>query len=402
MKRKTSSATYILLFLIYLLTPPFLLYAKELDSTNYKVVGATTRQGGTTDTTDGDYSALLEVGRISNNPRNYSTNYKLFTSPEEAFLPAVPEVSCFETTTDGSSNCTTGPSELSSGGMVAICGPSGCYDRARFEIDTNDNPTDTLYAIMISEDNFASDTRYIDGSTFWPETETTHNLSDFLTKNDWETEDFNIKGLQSSTTYYIKIFALQGDFTQTEAGPGTNATTSGGSMSFDIDIDDQTGVSTETSSPYTISFTGDYELIGGSAPITAGDRIWLDASTNSEAGFALIVRGENGGLKSDTTSQTIISATANLDTSDDGFGIQSEYIDQDTYPYLGSISVTTDYSSSGNNVGIVGTTETKVYESSTPVFNGRMALKLIARPGIDKTAATDYQETICFVLIPRF
>mgnify|MGYP000936448848 CR=1 FL=1 len=235
---------------------PLFTYAKELDSTNYKIVGATTQGGGITQTTDGDYSALLEVGRISNNPRNYSTTYKMFTSPEQAFIAAVPEVSCFETTTSGSSSCTTGPTELTSGGMVAICGPSGCYDRARFEIDSNDNPTDTLYAIMISTDNFVSDTRYIDGSSFWPESISTHNLSDFLTKTDWETEDFNIKGLQTGTQYYIKIFALHGDFTQSEAGPVATATTSEGSVFFDIDIEDENGISAETSSPYNISFTG--------------------------------------------------------------------------------------------------------------------------------------------------
>ena len=53
-------------------------------------------------------------------------------------------------------------------------------------------------------------------------------------------------------------------------------------------------------------------------------------------------------------------------------------------------------------MGIIGTTATKVYESSTPIFNGRMALKVIAKPGTDKTAATDYQETSYFILIPRF
>jgi len=387
---------------IYICILPTTLFAAELDSTNYKIVGATTKGGAILETASGDYSALLEVGRISNNPRNYSTSYKMLTSPEQAFLPAVPEVSCFETTTSGSSNCTTGPTELSTGGMVAICGPSGCYDKARFEIDINGNPTDTLYAVMISTDNFSSDIRYIDGSSFWPESLSTHNLSDFLTKTDWETPDFNIQGLQTATTYYIKILALHGDFTQTQEGPFATATTSAGSVFFDLDIEDETGITAETSSPYTISFTGAYELIGGSAPTTAQDRIWIDGSTNSEGGFAIIVRGVNGGLRSNTTGQTIVSATADLNTASDGFGIQSEYIDYDTYPYVGSITATTDYSGTGNYVGIVGTTATKVYESESPVFNGRMALKVIAKPGMDKTAATDYQETMYFVLIPRF
>ena len=134
----------------------------------------------------------------------------------------------------------------------------------------------------------------------------------------------------------------------------------------------------------------------------AEDRVWLDASTNSEGGFALIVRGENGGLSSPTTSQTIVSATANLDTSSDGFGLQSEYTNQDSYSYLSTVSTMSDYSGTGNNVGIVGTTATKVYESSGPIFNGRMALKVIAKPGTDKSAATDYQESIYFVLVPKF
>ncbi|KKP43239.1 MAG: hypothetical protein UR34_C0001G0040 [candidate division WS6 bacterium GW2011_GWC1_33_20] len=399
MKSKNILKAFIYICIIML---PINIFAAELDSPNYKIVGATTKGGGLTQTLDGDYSALLEVGRISNNPRNYSSSYKMFTSPEEAFLPAVPEISCFETTTSGSTNCTTGPSELTSGGMVAICGPSGCYDKARFEIDTNDNPTDTLYAVMISEDNFASDIRYIDGSSFWPETISTHNLSDFLTKSEWETEVFNIKGLQTNTLYYIRAFALHGDFTQTEPGPIVSVTTSAGSVFFDIDIAGPSGTTAESASPYSISFTGAYQLISGAPAVTAGDRIWLDASTNSEGGFAIVVRGLNGGLYSNTTGQTIVSSTADLDTASDGFGIQNAYISQDTYSYLGTISAMTDYTGTANSVGIVGTTATKVYESDSPVFNGRMGLNVIAKPGMNKTAASDYQESIYFVFIPRF
>ncbi len=399
MKYKNAPSIFALLCLFLF---PVYVIAAEIDSTNYKIVGATTKQGAILQTADGDYSALLQTGRISNNPRNYSTNYKLFTSPEDAFIASVPEVGCFETTTSGSSNCTTGPTELTTGGMIAICGPSGCYNKARFEIDTNDNPTDTLYSVMISLDNFVSDIKYIDGNTFSPEGVSTHNLSDFLTKVDWENPDFNIQGLQSGTLYYIRIVALHGDFTESQPGPIASATTSLGSVFFDIDIEDQTGISAETASPYSIFFTGADELISGSTPVTAENRIWLDAASNSQGGFAIIIKGKNGGLKSNTTGQIIISATANLNSTSDGFGLQSEYINQDTYPYLGSLTATTDYSGTGNSVGIVGTTATKIYESSAPIYNGRMALKVIAKPGTDKSAASDYQETIYFIFVPRF
>jgi hypothetical protein len=393
----------IFLSILISISLPLTVLAEELDSTNFKIVGATTQGGGIVESTSGNYSALLGVGSISSDPRIYSTSYKLGTSPETPFLPAVPTISCFETTTDGYSDCITGPTELSTGGMVALCGAGGCYDRSRFEVDIQNNPSDTLYAIMISTDNFVSDIRYIDASTFTPETYSTHNINDFMTKTDWETETFNIQGLEAGKTYTLKAFALKGDFTQTEAGPTKSATTATGTLFFDIDIAGSTGYTTESSPPYSISFTGAYELIGGSAAITAGNRIWMDTETNSQGGFAIIGNGLNGGLYSSTTTQTITSATANLDQVNSGFGLQSEYIDYDTSsPLLGAISVTSDYSGTINSVGAISTTPKKIYDGNGPIVSGRMALKVIAKPGTSYTPASDYQESITLIFVPRY
>lgn len=399
-----TKITYKILTLILILTSsPLTLSASELDSTNFKIVGATTQGGGIVESVSGNYSALLNVGHISSDPRVYSTSYKLFTSPEDAFLPAVPTVSCFETTTSGSSNCTTGPAELITGGMVAICGAGGCYNRARFEINIQGNPSDTLYSVMISSDNFVTDIRYIDATTFSPETYATHNLSDFMTKTDWETETFNIQGLDAGTTYHIKLFALKGDFTQTDTGPTANATTAVGSVLFDIDIAVDTGYTTETSAPYSISFTGAYELIGGSAAITAENRIWMDAETNSEGGFAIIMNGQYGGMYSPTTTQTLTSANANLDSVTSGFGLQSEYVDyDDSSPLFGDITPTANYSGTINTVGIISTTPYKIYDGDGPIIGGRMAMKVIARPGTTYQPATDYSETITLIFVPRY
>lgn len=398
--KKNLLKNIIILISISLL-PTSLIYSAELGSTNFKIVGATTKGGGTGDSAN--YSVLTTIGEISNSPRNYSSSYKLLTSPEHAFIANVPTVSCFETTTSGGSNCTTGPAALTTDGMVAICGAGGCYNKARFEISTSSNPTDTLYTVLISEDNFASDIRYIDGATYRAESNSTHTLADYKTKSDWETETFNIQGLQASTQYYIKLDALHGDFTESEFSPVADATTGAGSVFFDIDIAPNTGYTTDSSSPYNISFTSGEELIGGAAAITAGNRIWLDAQSNSEGGFAIVVKGINGGLKSPTTSQTITSANANLDAVLSGFGLQSEYIDyDDSNPLLGSISATSDYSGSINTVGIISTTANKVYDANGPIAQGRMALKVVAKPGTDKTAATDYQEDIMFIFVPRY
>lgn len=605
MKKKTVLVT-IWVSIFSILFPVFSTLAEELDSTNYKIIDVTTQGGGTTDSTN--YSSLLTIGETITDPRLYSTTYKLWADPASAFRPAVPTVSCFETDTDGYSNCTTGPSELSEGGMVALCGGSGCYNKARFEIgdapyqyetslsnlinywpmdetsgstitdvirsndgsptgttivdgkyrkarsfngssdwvqisndvslsgemtlafwfytttkntnryffdnrspgswwfiknytgapcgnysgnicfenrliaedsdwNTNEwthiaitddtstakmyingqlvdtgsgetttistnlrigtrysntgyfdgiidevllfdnaldgtdiselyessrpvtNPTDTLYAVQISTDNFVSDIRYIDGSTNEPKSTVT--LNDFRTKTAWETDTFNILGLEENTQYYLRIIALHGDFTQTEEGPSDTATTAGATSSFDIDIADTGGVSAETDPPFNITFTGDNALLAGAGTVVAENLIWLDAQTNGSGGFAIVQKGDNGGLYSSTLSSQINSITGDLDSLSEGFGLQSYYVDYESSS-IGDISVMTNYSGSNKNVGVVDTDWNKVYDADGPIIDGRMALYVMARAGADKQGATDYQETVTIIFVPRY
>jgi hypothetical protein len=398
MKNKTVLIT-IWVCIFSILFPVFSTIAEELDSPNFKIVDITTQGGGTA--ASNNYSTLLTNGDTITDPSLYSTNYKLTGDPASAFRPAVPEINCFETITDGYSNCTTGPTELTTGGMVALCGGSGCYDRARFEINSNNNPNDTLYAIQISEDNFSSDIKYIDGSTYEPENYNTHNINDFRTKTQWETDTFNILGLTQGTQYYIRIVALHGDFTQTEEGPIETSTTAGTSSSFDIDIADISGISTETAPPFSITFTGENSLLAGAGTVVTNDLIWMDAETNGSGGFAIVQRGENGGLYSNTHSVQINSITGNLDTLDEGFGLQNYYIDYDTNS-TGNLTAMTNYNGSVSNVGIVDTDWNKIYDADGPIISGRMALHLLARAGTDKEGASDYEESITFVFVPRY
>ncbi len=377
-------------------------FATDLDSGNYKIVGATTSTGGgLLDSVSGNYSVASTVGNISADPRNYSANYRLQQDPSSNFLAAQPGIQCFETTTNGSTNCLTGPAELS-GGMVALCGGNGCYDKARFEIITNSNPSDTLYTIAISTDNFVNDVQYIDGATFKPELLANHDINDFRTQAYWEAEVFNIKGLASNTTYYIEISALSGDFTQSDYSKASSATTTIGTVFFDIDIAPSSGTSTESSSPYTISFSGASNLVAGAAATKSTSLVWLDISSNSSGGVAVIQYGKNGGLRSTTTSQTIASATADLDAASEGFGLQNYYMYNDTSAYLGNLSTVTGYGGSINNVGAVLTTASKMYDGSGPIQNGRIGINLIAKASTNKTPATDYSEEIYFILVPRY
>jgi hypothetical protein len=407
MKSANILKTGISIFTILLtIVGPFLsttlLAYEELDSTNFKMVGVTTSGGGgLLESTN--YSLLSETGRITANPRNYSTNYRLDQDPSVAFVAAQPTVQCFETDTDGTTDCTSGPAELLSGGMVAICGGNGCYDKARFEIEPYTNPSDTLYMIQISEDDFISDTKCIDGSTFKPKTLSTCDINDFRTESYWETEDFNIKGLEPETQYYIKISALHGDFTQSDYSIVASATTTSAYLFFDIDIATSSGYDTETSPPYTVSFSGADELVPGASAVTASSLIWLDVDSSSSEGMAVIQSGENGGLYSATTTETISSTNLDLDGSGaEGFGLQSYYIDYESSTYLGEITATTNYAGSGNTVGEVSTDAKMIYNGDGPINTGRMGIYLKARVASTTTPASDYSESISLVLVPRY
>jgi hypothetical protein len=391
---------FLLSFILSFFSTNILAY--ELDSTNFKMIGVTTSGGGGV-LESANYNVLSEMGRITADPRNYSTNYRMDQDPSAAFVAAQPTVQCFETDTNGTTNCTSGPAELLSGGMVAICGGNGCYDKARFEIEPYTNPSDTLYMVEISEDNFVSDVRCIDGSTFHPKTLTNCDINDFRTETYWETEDFNIQGLDSDTQYYIRITALHGDFTQSDFSLVANATTTSALLFFDIDIATDSGYTTESSPPYSVSFTGSDELKPGAAAVTATSLIWLDVDSSSSGGIAVIQQGTNGGLYSATTTETILSTNLDLDSSlAEGFGLQSYYIDYESSTYLGEITAMSNYSGSGNVVGEVSTDPKKIYDGDGPINSGRMGIYLKARAASERSAATDYSELINFVLVPRY
>ena len=391
-----------LLLCLLIVSSPIITLGYEVDSTNYKLTGVTTSGlGGIFESSN--YSLISNTGQISADPRNYSTNYRIDQGPSEAFRAAQPSIQCFETDTNGTTDCTSGPTELLSGGMIAICGSTGCYNKARFEIEGYSNPTDTLYTIQISEDNFASDVRCINGSTFMPTSLSNCDINDFRTQTYWEDEDFNIKGLDSSTQYYIRISALHGNFTQSDYSAISSATTSLGFVEFDIDIATNSGYTVESSPPYSVSFSGDSRLIAGAGAVTAPNLVWLDLLSNAEGGVAITNQGANGGLYSPTTTEMINSNNLDLDGAlAEGFGLQNYYIDYDSSTYLGNITATTNYSGSGNVVGEVLTDPRKVYDASGPINAGRMGLYLKARAAEGRSSATDYSEFITFVSIPRY
>ncbi|MDD2577927.1 MAG: hypothetical protein PHP96_00880 [Candidatus Dojkabacteria bacterium] len=402
MKTANNTPKIFVLFLSLLLLSAKSVLSNELESPNFKMIGVSTGGGGEI-LTSPEYSVLSTIGRISADPRVYSTSYRLDQDPSARFRAAQPTVKCFEATTDGTTDCVSGPQELLDHGMVGICGPGGCYNRARFEIEEHQNPEDTLYMIQVSIDNFASDIKCLDGSTFKPKSLTNCNINDFRTQQYWENEDFNIKGLDSNTEYFLRITALHGDFTQSDFSIVASTTTGIGFLFFDIDIASDSGYSTESSPPYSIFFAGTNALLPSAATTTAPSLIWLDLITSATGGSAIIHSGKYGGLYSTTTTEIIPSDNEDLDSQGaEGFGLQNYYIDYQNSTYLGDIEATTNYTGSGNVVGKVSTSAIKMYEASGPINNGRMGMYVKARAGANRAAADDYIEKITMVAVARY
>lgn len=390
--------TTITITIAMVLLPSTPLYAEELDSTNYKLIGVTTSSGSSITSTS-DYSLLMSIGEISANPRTYSTNYQINSDPAANFVAAIPSIQCLETT---STNTTTSCTKYTTG-MNAVCGKNGCYDRARIEIEPNGNPTDTLYSIQISTDNFVGDINCIDASSSKPKNINSCTINDFRTEANWEQGNSNITGLIANTQYYVRITALQGDFTQSEYSQISTVNTGLGSLSFDIDIANSNGTTAETGTPYSISFTGTEKLIAGAAPTISSKLIWLDLESSALGGTSIIVSGKNGGLYSTTTGEKIPSVTGNLTTME-GYGLRSNYITSDTSSgNYSTLSANTSYTSTDTTtVGEVPTNGRVVYTSTGPIVAGRMGLTVVAKANTTRAAADDYTEKITFTILPIY
>lgn len=270
--------------------------------------------------------------------------------------------------------------------------PASYYNRLHIILDDADNPTDAEFAIAISTDDFASDTRYVqDDGTIGAE----------LGAEDWQTytawgagSGSEIIGLTGDTTYTVKVAARRGQFfTQGEWSETASAATTALSITFDIDVD---STDTETSPPYTVSI-GDLDT--GSVT-TASDRVWIDLTTNAENGGYVYVYSTNGGLNSSTTSYTIDSLTGDLSSEDEGFGIRSNSVSESSG---GPLVAESPYNVSADNVGIINTTIRNIYNSSgNPITGGRASILIKAKASSITPSSSDYTETLTIIASASF
>ncbi|MBN1373993.1 hypothetical protein JW962_01495 [Candidatus Dojkabacteria bacterium] len=369
------------------------LYSDDPGST-YKIEGITVgTAGGVDQHSEGleDYRVMIAIGDNLNSEKLSSSSYKLGFGSMYVWTANVPTIDCFETdTTGGTTTCTH--TSVSSNGMLGVCGNGGCYDRAHFELNAQNNATDTLYAVQISTDVNWGSYMYVDGSTYTLKSPGSITVvNDFKTLNSWNSLLFNVVGLSYGETYYLRAVALDGNYTESAPGPAISATTGYPSIVFDIDIG--TSSSVESSPPYLV----DLGTIFYGSVVTSVDKIWIDLGTNMTDGVQVFVRDQNEGLYSSGTSSIILSLTTDL-SNNSGYGLRSFSTDQGA---LGPIIPLSPYGGTGDNVGglINDIYSRAIYSSSyEPLYNGRAGVEVKARIDETNTAASDYSDTLFFTI----
>jgi hypothetical protein len=263
--------------------------------------------------------------------------------------------------------------------------PSNYYDKLKLVLSTGSNPSDTKYLIAISSDNFTT-TNYVQADT---SVGSSQAIANYQTYSAWGgASGFLILGLQPSTTYKVKVKALQGDFSGSAFGPTASAST----------INTTLTMSLATSLTATPPFSSDLTLTPGTvATATADALVGLDSNANS--GGTLYVRSSNGGLTSTLAATTIASATTDLASASSGYGAQVASTGQTSG---GPFSSASPFNVAGTNVGGLTTTFQPIVSSTAALVGGTTTVRLKAKAASTTPAATDYRDVVTFVIAMLF
>jgi hypothetical protein len=273
--------------------------------------------------------------------------------------------------------------------IITISNGGNWYNKLKIVIDSQNNPSDALFAVAISTDNFAT-TQYVKsdltiGSSL--------SFSDYQTYAAWGgASGVLLRGLTRSTVYTVKAKAYRGKFTESGYGPTSSASTVDPSLTFDIDV---ATTDTSTNPPYQINF-------GNLLVSTVTDspkKVWVTLDTNGESGGKVYVTGQNAGLRSSAAAYTIGSATGDLSTLAEGFGVQGVSTTQTSG---GPLALTSPYNGAGANVGVADTLIREIFNAAAPIVSGRGSFILKAKTKPLTPASGDYAEVLTAIASASF
>ncbi len=255
--------------------------ATEPSSSNYKIQNYSFGAGGTVNSTSTNFGLNGVAGEVEFG-RQSSTNFKNGGGLTYLMKSNVPSAPTFTN-------------------------PSSNYERLKFVINTSNNPTDTKFAIQVSTDSsFATNIKYVKSDNTLGTSLTT---TDYQTYTTWGGASGNyLTGLTPNTTYYMRVKAKQGNFTESEYGPSAFAMTVDPSLTFTV-------------SSSSINFNNLNS--GNSYNDTQSTR--LHTSTNAYNGY-LVTAYETGILTSPTDTIADYNGTNSSPTnwSGTGFGYTTD------------------------------------------------------------------------------
>lgn len=400
---------------ILLLNTVIIQAQSQLDSTNYRILDPTIDSGGgTADSGTENYSLLTSTGVAGADERLESTSYALGSGFPSGIQANVPLIRCAETDTlTVTTDCITFPND---NGAQGECGEPGCYDRAKVEIDPQNNPIDTLFLVRVV-DNLTTTTYFLQSDHTLA---TTYDIGDYMTicelegydpadtscddsgDGNWDEalQSANIYNLAAGRSYTISARALSGDFTETQFSPTVNFTTELPALVMDIDIG--TSSAADTNSPYAVSLG----VLSTAGQTTATNQIWLDLGTNAVNGMNTYVRGLNGALVSGAHSIPSEVEDVNTDPNNNGgFGFK---VQSWTQTALGPLQASSNYNTgTAHSVGSLTTLNKLIFFTNTtganvgPLTQGRANIAVKARAQVT-TPAGAYTETASFSMVGTF
>jgi hypothetical protein len=344
-----------LLALSFLLTKPAL--AGPASGT-YELKDYGFGSGGTINSASGTYSLQATTGEIDVASMS-STNYLTLAGLTYTLEPNTPPA-------------------------PTITNPSNYYNKLSISINNANNSTDTTFAIQVAANSpdMTQNVLYVQSGS-----NTLGTTPDWQTYTVWNSGSaFNIIGLTPGTTYYARVAAKRGTFQIGRYGAIAYATTVNPTFTFGVQT------STQATPPYSVGIG----VVNAGQVTTSWQSVQTTISTNANNGGLIYINDANAGLRSqEAGSYTINSASTDLTSASEGYGIQGQTVGQTAN---GPMEFIAPYNQGGNNVGIVdGTKRVFADSSSAPVSNGQATFLLKAKAANSTPAATDYADTITII-----
>ncbi|QQS20049.1 hypothetical protein IPL85_01155 [Candidatus Saccharibacteria bacterium] len=341
------------------LTLPVLLFAAAPSSTNYTLKTYNVGTGGGTST---------------------STNYGLQAGT------GAPSATAQSSTTYGAQSDGRGVVNANVPPAPTFTNPSSYYDRLKLVLATGGNPSDTKYLIAVSSDNFVT--------TLYVQTDNSIGASqaivNYQTYTAWGgASGFSVVGLTPSTTYKVKVKALEGKSTGSAFGPVATASTVAPSVTFSL------ATTLTGTPPFTVGFTS---LAAGAVTNGSADGI-ISMTTNANNGGTVYLRDTHTGLYSTLANTTLASATADLSVASSGYGGQ---ITSTSQSGGGPFTAQSPFNGTSNNVGAVTTSLQPLLATAGPITGGSGTLRLMAKAAALTPSAPDYGDSITLVAAMSF